>query len=97
MRRSRDGLTWQTMAETPGSSCVEGIVPVDDETVLVVASGVCHLVTDTSRQRVDLDLAPGQLLLAGRFVSPDHGYLLTESPRELLGTENGGLSWSRID
>ena len=44
----------------------------------------------------DLHMAREALVVYGEFVTPQHGYLLTDPPRRLLATEDGGHTWSRV-
>jgi hypothetical protein len=95
--RSADGETWTPFAGVRHSSFLDDVFPVDDATVFAVTGEGGLLVTSDGQERVDLPLGKDDTSLSGRFVSPERGYLLVTSPARLLGTEDGGRTWTRVD
>jgi photosystem II stability/assembly factor-like uncharacterized protein len=94
---STDGRTWQR--ELPAvsvTSYVDDVYPIDDHSAFVVAGEAGLIVTPGGQERVDLPIGRDQSAIAGGFVDPDYGYLLVAAPRRLLGTEDGGRTWSPV-
>ena len=94
---STDGSTWRH--DLPGvdiASYVDDVFPIDDHSALVVTGDGGLVVTPDGQQPVDLPVGQNQAAVAGRFVDPDYGYLLVAPPRQLLGTEDGGRTWSPV-
>jgi photosystem II stability/assembly factor-like uncharacterized protein len=94
--RSPDGETWTPFAGVRHSSYLDDVFPVDDTTVFAVTGDGGLLVTADGQEQVDLPTGKDDSSLFGRFVTPERGYLLT-SPQQLLGTEDGGHTWTRLD
>jgi DNA-directed RNA polymerase specialized sigma24 family protein len=94
--RSVDGLTWSELARVDVPSYSDQTLPLDDGTVLVVKGRRGWLVTADGQVEVDLPMAREALVVYGEFVTPHRGYLLTDPPRRLLATEDGGRTWSRV-
>ncbi len=96
--RSADGETWTPFAGVRHSSYLDDVFPVDGATVFAVAGDAAACSSRPSGQeQVGLPLGKDDSSLFGRFVSPERGYLLITSPHQLLGTEDGGHTWTRVD
>ncbi len=94
---SRDGQTWRH--ELPGvdiASYVDDVYPIGDHSAFVVTGDGGLIVTPDGQEPVDLPTSENQTAVAGRFVDADYGYLLVAPPRQLLGTEDGGRTWSPV-
>lgn len=95
--RSSDGSSWEQLAAVDATAHIDEVLPVDDDTAFVVTDDGALLVTADTQRRSELAVDEVGNVLAGRFVDADYGYLLTSSPRRLLGTENGGITWTPLE
>ncbi len=94
---STDAQTWRQ--ELPGvdvASYVEDVYPIDDHSAFVVTGNGGLIVSPDGQEPVDLPIGESETAVTGRFVDPDYGYLLVATPRQLLGTEDGGRTWSPV-
>lgn len=94
--RSADGDHWRLLAHVRVATYVDDVVPVDDETVLVVTGDGGLLVTADAEKPVGLHLAQDETVLFGTFVNHDVGYLVL-TPQRMLRTTDGGLTWTQVD
>ncbi|MGN6575331.1 MAG: hypothetical protein ACTHKG_06565 [Nocardioides sp.] len=94
---SRDGHTWEReLSGVSVSSYVDDVYPIDSRSAFVVTGEGGVIVTPDGQERVDLPIGRDRTAITGRFVDPDYGYLLVAAPRQLLGTEDGGRTWSPV-
>ena len=102
MRSDDQGRTWTKalfIAPRKDDAGVDAILAVDRSSVYEVGSfGGALLFPEGEKQYGDaVHLDQGQTVVEGsRFVTPEHGYLLLESPRALLETTDGGQTWKTI-
>ena len=98
LRTDDDGHSWQQVLTIGARVQLEAALSLDRSSVYVVSGqGEMLLFPEGEKQYGDVvPLGKDGTVNDGRFVTPEHGYLLLGSPRALLETTDGGRTWNPI-
>lgn len=91
--RSVNGHTWEQLGRSERTRF--DTYPVDDERTFVITSEGGRIVERSAQIDVPIDIDGNETITNGQFVTPEVGFLLTDSGR-LLRSEDGGESWEEI-
>ena len=92
---SRDGRSWTRVGAVALGEGAE-LAPRDGSSTLVYLGRQAVLLDASGSQPVDVGLRSGELIRYAGFNDPSHGFLLTSYGR-LLGSTDGGLTWTQVD
>jgi hypothetical protein len=93
--RSFDAITWKLLAAVNDRFIVDLLVPVDNDTALVVVDGKPVLLTAGGSHEVSLKIPEAGRVLAGKFTHGT-GHVLVTPPQRLLQSTDGGRSWRTV-
>jgi photosystem II stability/assembly factor-like uncharacterized protein len=95
---SRDGVRWTLTVgiHLAQDAALDAVVPMDAHAVYAVTSRGALVLTPESELQLPSPVPAGESVLDGRFVTPQHGYLLVGLPRTLLETTDAGRTWRPI-